>query len=42
MAHLAPLVKRLDNVNQRINRYPLDKYYQNLLSYPVDSDLFRG
>ena len=27
---------------QGINHYPWDKYYQNLLSYPVDSGLTNG
>lgn len=30
------------NAIQRINHFPMDKYYQNLLSYPVDDDLFNG
>ena len=24
---------------QRLDSYPVDKYHQNLLSYPVDSDI---
>ena len=32
----------LDSVVQQINHYPLDKYYQKLLSYPVDGDLSNG
>ena len=31
-----PVVEWLDIAMQRIRRYPLDKYYQNL-SYSVDS-----
>ena len=30
----------LNSEIQRINHYVLDKHYQNLLSYPDDSDLF--
>ena len=32
----------MDSAIQRINHYPLDKYYQNLAIYPVDSDLSNG
>ena len=38
----ASVVQRLDNAIQQINHYSLDKYDQNLLSYPVDSDLSYG
>lgn len=31
---LVPVVQRLDNASQRINREPLDKNYQNLSSLP--------
>ena len=30
------VVQKLHSAIQRINHYPLDKYYQNLLSYSVD------
>ena len=38
---LAPVVQRLDNVIQRINRYPVDKCL-NKPRYPLDSDLSGG
>ena len=31
-----PVVQRLRGTIQRIDRYSLDKFYQNQLSYPVD------
>ena len=34
---LASVVQRLDRAIHCINHYPVGKYYQNLLSYPVDS-----
>ena len=37
----APVVQRADSANHWINHYSADKCYQNKLSYPVDSDLFR-
>ena len=37
--HLAAVVQRGDNVIQRINRYPADKCYKNVLRYPPDRDL---
>ena len=39
---LAPVVRKLDSVIPRINRYPEDKHYDNQLHYPVDSDLSGG
>ena len=39
---LAPVVQRADGAIPRINHYPMDKYYQNRLSYPVDGDLSNG
>ena len=39
---LAPVVQTIDSAVHRINHYPVDKHYQNQLSYPVDSDLSRG
>ena len=36
---LAPVVQKLDSAIHRINRYPADKYYENQLRYPLDSDL---
>lgn len=39
----APVVQRLDDAAiQRVDNYALDKYYQNLLSYPVDNDSCNG
>ena len=38
-AGLAPVVRRVDNAIHRINRYPADKFQQNILRYPQDSDL---
>ena len=32
----APVVRRLNNVFQRINCYPVDKCEQNVLCYPSD------
>ena len=37
-----PVVQRVDSAIQRINHYPLDKYYQSQLSYPVDIDSSSG
>ena len=37
-----PNVQRLDSANPHINRYTLDKFYPNLLCYPVVSDLSIG
>ena len=31
------MMMRMDTAIHWINQYPVDKYYQNLLSYPVDS-----
>jgi len=39
---LAPVVQNLDNAIHRINRYPVDKCWQNKLRYPLDSDLSGG
>ena len=39
---LAPVVQRLDNAIHRINRYPVDKCWQNKPRYPLDSDLSGG
>ena len=36
----APVFQWLNSEIQRINHYVLDKHYQNLLSYPDDSELF--
>ena len=38
----APIVQRVDNAIQRINCYPAVKCWQNILRYPLDSDLSRG
>ena len=40
--HQAPVVHRLDNAIHRINRYPEDRYYENQLHYPLDSNLSSG
>ena len=37
---LPPIVKRLDTPIEQINHQPMGKSYQDLLSYPVDSDLY--
>ena len=34
--------QKLDSAIQRINHYPVDKYYKNRLHYPLDSDLSGG
>ena len=38
----APVVQKLDNAIHRTNRYPEDKYYENQLRYPLDSNLSSG
>ena len=40
--HLVPVVQRVDNAVHGINRYPVNKYYQNKPRYPLDSDLSSG
>ena len=42
MKVLGPVVQSVDNAIQRINHYPVDKRYQNLLRYPLDSDFSGG
>ena len=37
--HQAPVVQKLESAIHRISRYPADKYYENQLRYPQDSDL---
>ena len=37
-----PVVQRLDNAIHRINRYPVDKCWQNKPRYPLDSNLSGG
>ena len=32
----------LDSAIHQINLYPVDKYKENQLRYPLDSDLYRG
>ena len=39
---LAPVVQTSDSAIHRINHYPADKYYENQLRYPLDSDLSGG
>ena len=34
-----PVVQKLDSAIHRINRYPEDRYYDNQLRCPLDSDL---
>ena len=40
--HQAPVVQKLDNAIHRINRYPEDKYNENQLRCPLDSNLSSG
>ena len=40
--HQARVVQRLDNAIHGINRYPVDKCWQNKPRYPLDSDLSDG
>ena len=37
--YLDPVVQKLDNAIHQTNRYPEDKYYENRLHYPLDSNL---
>ena len=39
---LAVRESRVDSAIHLINHYSVDKCYQNLLSYPLDSDLCSG
>ena len=39
---LAPVVEKMDSAIQWINHYPVDKYLENQLRYPVDRDLSGG
>ena len=39
---LARVVQKLDRAIQRINHYPADKYSENQLRYPLDSNLSNG
>ena len=39
---LAPVVETMDNAIHWINHYPLDKHWDNQLSYPLDSNLSTG
>ena len=36
----ALVARKLDSAIQQINRYPEDKYYNNQLRYPVDSNIY--
>ena len=38
----ATVVQKLDSAIHRINRYAMDKYYENQLHYPLDGDLSSG
>ena len=40
--NLAPVVQKLDSAINRINHYPMDKYWVNQLRYPMDRDLSGG
>ena len=40
IANQASVLQRFDSAIQRLNHYPLDKYYQNLLDYPVYNNDF--
>ena len=40
--NLAPVVQKVDNAMQRINRYPLDSVIGFPNTYPLDSDLSGG
>ena len=42
MINQAPIVQKLDNAIHRINRRLEDKYYENQLRYPLDSDFSSG
>ena len=37
---LAPVVQKLYSAIHGINRYPEDKYYENQLHYPLDSNIY--
>ena len=37
---LAPVVQKLYSAIHAINRYPEDKYYENQLHYPLDSNIY--
>ena len=38
----APVVQKVDNAIHQINRYPVDKCWQNKPRYPLASDLSGG
>ena len=40
MANLDPVVQKLDSIIHQMNHYPVNKLYENKLSYPVGKDLF--
>ena len=40
--NLALVVQKLDSTINRINHYPMDKYWVNQLRYPMDRDLSGG
>ncbi len=42
ITYLGPVVQRVNNAIQRINRYPVVQCLKNKLRYPLDSDLFIG
>ena len=42
MINQAPIVQKLDSAIHWINRHLEDKYYENELHYPMDSDLSSG
>ena len=41
-AHLAPVVRKVDNAIHRINHYPVDSVVCFVNTYPLDSDLSGG
>ena len=41
-AHLPWVVQKMDSAIHRMNHYPVDKYQENQLRYPQDSDLSAG
>ena len=42
LRHFLNSLLKLDSVTQRINHYPLDKYYQNTISCPIGSAIHPG
>ena len=40
--HQDPVVQKVNSAIHRMDYYPADKYWQNQLCYPLDSDLSGG